>query len=196
MTQSFLHTSPYAHLLPSISSFPLHPITYIKDVLSVLKLNMDYETERANTSRQNKILDAQKRRLYRRAHGLENLDADEDQGIDVRGLVPWDDGLTNKERESGSGRETILTMADMVRLGMRPGESPLEFTKRLESDKARMTRIRTVGVEATLKEEAALTGKRLDDDLELIERENARLAQESEGPQPERRKRKLWLGIW
>ena len=50
--------------------------------------------------RAEKLLDTQKRRLYRRAHGLENLDVEEGQGVDVRGLVDWDDGLTNPEREA------------------------------------------------------------------------------------------------
>ena len=31
--------------------------------------------------------------------GMEDLDADEVSGVDVRGLVDWDDGLTKKERE-------------------------------------------------------------------------------------------------
>ncbi|ETI19630.1 hypothetical protein G647_09464 [Cladophialophora carrionii CBS 160.54] len=173
MTQSFVRTSPYAHLLPSLSSFPLHPIEYISETLSVLRLHIEYETQRTNESRQQKILDAQKRRLYRRAHGLEDLNADEDQGIDVRGLVPWDDGLTNKERTQG-GREIVLTGADMIKLGMQPGEHQIEFMKRLESQGDRLRRV---------KERGSLPGQDP--------------GQESQPQaQPEKRRRKLWLGIW
>lgn len=39
---------------------------------------------------------------------MENLERETDQGIDVRGLAPWDDGLTNPERRQG-GREERVT---------------------------------------------------------------------------------------
>ncbi|EXJ54168.1 hypothetical protein A1O7_09505 [Cladophialophora yegresii CBS 114405] len=204
MTQSFVRTSPYAHLLPSISSFPLHPIEYIRETLSVLRLHIEYETQRTNESRQQKILDAQKRRLYRRAHGLEDLNADEDQGIDVRGLVPWDDGLTNKERSQG-GREIVLTGADMMKLGMQPGEHQIEFMKRLEAqgDGSRLRMVKEKGVDAVLREEQEATRReraangtatRL-----AAEGESGQEQQHESQPQagqPEKRRRKLWLGIW
>lgn len=61
---------------------------------------MQYETERAAAKRGEAIQDAQKRRLYRRAHGMEDLEKEGvGEGIDVRGLVAWDDGLTRGERE-------------------------------------------------------------------------------------------------
>jgi hypothetical protein len=205
MTQSFVRTSPYAHLLPSLSSFPLHPIEYISETLSVLRLHIEYETQRTNESRQQKILDAQKRRLYRRAHGLEDLGADEDQGIDVRGLVPWDDGLTNKERTQG-GREIVLTGADMIKLGMQPGEHQIEFMKRLESQGERLRMVKEKGVDAVLREEqeaarrgrAAAAGE-LAAEGQSFGQDQAQLEQEHQPqpqPQPERRRGKLWLGIW
>ena len=130
LTQTFLKTSPYAHLLPPVSSLPFHPISYVRESLSVIKLHIDYTTAQANESRQQKILDAQKRRLYRRAHGMEDLNAAEEQGIDVRGLVPWDDGLTNAERERG-GREEVLTGRDVVAMGGQVGDDVNEFARRL-----------------------------------------------------------------
>ena len=36
---------------------------------------------------------------------MEDLERAEDQGIDIRGVVPWDDGLTNVERRNGGRRE-------------------------------------------------------------------------------------------
>ncbi|KIW58539.1 hypothetical protein PV05_03049 [Exophiala xenobiotica] len=131
LTQTFLKTSPYAHLLPPVSSLPFHPISYVRESLSVIKLHIDYTTAQANESRQQKILDAQKRRLYRRAHGMEDLNAAEEQGIDVRGLVPWDDGLTNAERERG-GREEVLTGRDVVAMGGQVGDDVNEFARRLK----------------------------------------------------------------
>ncbi|KAK5207112.1 hypothetical protein LTR47_008725 [Exophiala xenobiotica] len=131
LSQTFLKTSPYAHLIPPISSLPFHPITYIRESLSVIKLHIDYTTAQANESRQQKILDAQKRRLYRRAHGMEDLNAAEEQGIDVRGLVPWDDGLTNAERERG-GREEVMTGLKVVEMGGQVGDDVNEFARRLK----------------------------------------------------------------
>lgn len=46
---------------------------------------------------------------------MEDLDAEGEQGVDVRGLVPWDDGLTNKERREG-GRRDYRT-EQQVRMG-------------------------------------------------------------------------------
>ena len=57
--------------------------------------------------RAEKLLDTQKRRLYRRAHGMEDLNAEELQGVDVRGLVDWDDGLTNPQREALRQQQAI-----------------------------------------------------------------------------------------
>ncbi|RMD44587.1 hypothetical protein DV735_g498, partial [Chaetothyriales sp. CBS 134920] len=123
---TFTHTSPYAHLLPDASSFLWHPLRSIRECASVYKLDMDYRTAQAFESRQQNILDAQKRRLYRRAHGMEDLNAEYDQGVDVRGIAPWDDGLTKREREKGE--------ADWE----RKGDVPVGDVSRLrESDSAR-----------------------------------------------------------
>ncbi len=171
MTQTFVKTSPYAHLLPPLSSFALHPITSIRDALSVVRLHIDYTTQQTNESRQQKILDAQKRRLYRRAHGLEDLDAAEEQGIDVRGLVPWDDGLTNRERAQGGRRDERLTGADVLAMGGQVGDDPTEFARKLRAER-----------------EAA---------NETADQQQPQSpADPPAEQQPPRRKRKLWLGIW
>ena len=107
-TQSFIQTSPFAHLLPRVESLFWHPVTYIQDAWGVYKLHKEYEAQQVYAKRQSIIMDAQKRRLYRRAHGMEDLERESDQGIDVRGLAPWDDGLTNPERRQG-GREERVT---------------------------------------------------------------------------------------
>jgi hypothetical protein len=175
LTQTFVKTSPYAHLLPPLSSFPLHPITFVSDTLSVVRLHIDYTTQRTNESRQQKILDAQKRRLYRRAHGMEDLDAAEEQGIDVRGLVSWDDGLTNRERAAGGRRDERLTGADVLAMGGQVGDDVSEFARRLKAERE-------------AKEDAAAT-----------ETEAGRPQEPAVPPpaeQPPKRKRKLWLGIW
>lgn len=105
LTQTFLQTSPFAHLVPPIRSLPFHPFSYMSEWISVIKLHTAYRSELVQQKRNKDMLDTQKRRIYRRAHGMEDLDRAEDQGIDVRGVVPWDDGLTNVERANGGRRE-------------------------------------------------------------------------------------------
>lgn len=115
LTQSFLQTSPFAHLTPSISTLPTAPISFFREWFSVIRLHQEYKSQQTAESRKRGIADAQKRRLYRRAHGMEDLDK---EGIDVRGLVPWDDGLTNAERErmrsaaQEAGREAVDGQSD------------------------------------------------------------------------------------
>jgi len=167
LTQSFLKTSPFGHLMPPISSLVFHPFTYISEAASVIRLHMEYTTQQTAESRRQNILDAQKRRLYRRAHGMENLDAEEEQGIDVRGLVPWDDGLTNKERERGGRDIKAVTGKDVVEAGGNVGEDLDEFVAKQEQ--------RTGPVPEVVKSSA-------ESDIEPV-------------PQ-QKRKRKLWLGIW
>lgn len=100
-----MQTSPFGHLVPPISSLLFHPYNYIYEWLQVTKLHMLYRTDLVTVERNKNMLDTQKRRIYRRAHGMEDLTRAEDQGIDVRGIVPWDDGLTPVERANGGRRE-------------------------------------------------------------------------------------------
>ena len=122
LTQSFLLTSPFAHLIPPISSLPLHPIAYISEWLATIRLHVEYNSQKTAEKRREGILDVQKRRLYRRAHGMEDLDTEGEQGIDVRGLVPWDDGLTNKEREQGGRRRERRTGKQVLEEGGQVGD--------------------------------------------------------------------------
>lgn len=100
LLMNFKHTSPYGDLIPPLSIFPFHPIQYVSEWISTYRLHVDYTSAEAARARAEKLADVQKRRLYRRAHGLEDLDVEEGQGVDIRGLVDWDDGLTNPEREA------------------------------------------------------------------------------------------------
>jgi len=182
MTQTFLKTSPYAHLIPPIGTLPFHPINYIRESLSVIRLHIDYTTEQAEATRQRKILDAQKRRLYRRAHGMEDLNAEEDEGIDVRGIAPWDDGLTNRERAAG-GRDVVLTGRDVVAMGGQVGDDLGTFARGKGLEEKRM------GVEETQEAAAALEGAMATGAAETD-------ASSPPQEQQQQRKRKLYFGIW
>ena len=114
----------------------------------------------------------------------------------MRGLVSWDDGLTNKERERG-GRETILSGADMVRLGMEEGEDQLAFTRRLEGQGERLKLLKEKGVEFVIKKEAEEAARRGREAGEVVDAvEGGEGVEQARPVQQERRKRKLWLGIW
>ncbi|KPI43189.1 uncharacterized protein AB675_6866 [Cyphellophora attinorum] len=115
--QTFAATSPFGHLLPAWSTLPFHPLRFFSDFWTVYIMHMDYNTEQVEFARARNVLDAQKRRIYRRAHGMEDLDRDEDQGVDVRGIVPWDDGLTKKERAAGGIGANRIKMASVIDLG-------------------------------------------------------------------------------
>lgn len=190
LTQSFLLTSPFAHLVPPISSLPLHPINYVSEWVSTVRLHVDYNSQKTAESRREGILDAQKRRLFRRAHGMEDLDAEEDQGIDVRGLVPWDDGLTNKERREG-GRRERRTGKDVLQEGGQVGD-PLVRDGSPVAGPARLAKRNDgLGTGNAVIEgmKQAPEGSAEQQHAELKERFDEELV-------PRRKKVKRWFGIW
>lgn len=188
LTQTFLKTSPYAHLIPPISTLLFHPINYIRESLSVIRLHIDYTTEKTNASRQQKILDAQKRRLYRRAHGMEDLNAEEEEGIDVRGIVPWDDGLTNKERARG-GREERVTGLDVLKLGGNVGDDVDAFAKDLRDKKVQEGKDLIVVA-------AGAGGDGDGDGRAGVPHGSVGVGEGEMAPPQQQRKRKLFFGIW
>ena len=134
-------------------------------------MHMDYNTEQTMRRRQQNILDAQKQRLYRRAHGIEDMNAEEESGVDVRGLVPWDDGLTRKEREAGGRSRELETK--MIQ-GMVARDEDGEMKEVREDVR------RSYGMEKSVEVIVGEPGQ---------ERE--------EQPVQQQRKRKpKWLGIW
>lgn len=132
--------------------------------------------------RRQNILDAQKRRLYRRAHGMEDLTADEVSGPDVRGLVEWDDGLTGPERERGGQFKPEMIGANMMEMGARPGENLNQAYERRRAEEEVLQERRAVERERKKEEEAKAEEERL-----------VRIGAKKE----ERDRRpKLWFGIW
>lgn len=70
-TTTFKHSSPYAHLLPPWSALLSHPIDTVSQVVSVYKMHVQHTSLVAREHRQRRVEDAEKRRRYRVAHGLE-----------------------------------------------------------------------------------------------------------------------------
>ena len=149
----------------------------------MFRLHSDYNTQQVAERRRQGILDAQKRRLYRRAHGMEDLNADEVSGVDVRGLVEWDDGLTNKERERGGQYRGEMIGAAMQEMGQRPGEgfSELMERKRVED-----------GIARERKEEEKI--RKMEDEERAEEERLVRIGKKR--PDGEVPRRKVWFGIW
>ncbi|KKK13248.1 hypothetical protein P175DRAFT_0517814 [Aspergillus ochraceoroseus IBT 24754] len=75
---NFKRTSPFAHLLPPWSALLSHPIDTISQTLSVLRMHVQHTSMETREKRHRRIEDAEKRRQYRIAHGLEEPDAAEE----------------------------------------------------------------------------------------------------------------------
>ncbi|KAL4795229.1 hypothetical protein BDV19DRAFT_363379 [Aspergillus venezuelensis] len=70
-TTNFRATSPFAHLLPPWSGLLSHPIDTISQALSVFRMHVQHTSVETREKRQRRVEDAEKRRQFRVAHGLE-----------------------------------------------------------------------------------------------------------------------------
>lgn len=163
------------------------PLNYISELWSVHRLHIEYTTQRTAEHRQQKILDAQKQRLYRRAHGLEDLTAQEVSGPDVRGLVEWDDGLTGPQRERGGVYTGSMLGTSMQDMGIKPGETFSQLMERRRGEE--------------VDEAAGRTQRKIQEMEQEAREEEERLirigAKKAPAQQQEEKKRGgLYFGIW
>lgn len=114
---------------------------------------------------------------------MEDLEADEVSGPDVRGLVEWDDGLTKPERERGGQYKPEVIGANMMEMGQRPGEEFNALFERKRGEQAELAE-RRIRERAAKKEEAERAEE------ERLVRIGAKRGDE------EPRRRKVWFGIW
>ncbi|KAL2872804.1 uncharacterized protein BJX67DRAFT_19009 [Aspergillus lucknowensis] len=68
---NFKQSSPYAHLLPPWSGLLSHPIDTISQALSVFRMHVQHTSIETREKRLRRVEDAEKRRQFRVAHGLE-----------------------------------------------------------------------------------------------------------------------------
>jgi len=155
-------------------------------------------------------LDAQKRRIYRRAHGMEDLDRDEDQGVDVRGIVPWDDGLTKREREAGGIGANRIKMISAMKVDDRSRQAMEDVTrqKALQQDVTDMKdeifiRRREAELGLSREEDPAVAARKVAKHEEMLSERDLRTAGWNSGqhaeevrPEQQQKRRKLWFGIW
>ena len=69
---NFNRTSPFAHLIPPANTFLAHPFDWISQFIQVFKLHTQRISEETAERRRKRVEDVQKRKQYRRAHGLDN----------------------------------------------------------------------------------------------------------------------------
>ncbi|KAK5168330.1 uncharacterized protein LTR77_006899 [Saxophila tyrrhenica] len=67
----FIHTTPYADLLPPRSMFLVHPWSFLGRYAEVYRMHVDYISAQTAERRRQKVEDVRKRGEFRRAHGLE-----------------------------------------------------------------------------------------------------------------------------
>ncbi|KAJ5089778.1 hypothetical protein N7532_008462 [Penicillium argentinense] len=70
-TTNFKASSPFAHLLPSWSGLLTAPFDTISQALHVYRMDVQHNSMRVREQRHRRVEDAEKRRQYRLAHGLE-----------------------------------------------------------------------------------------------------------------------------
>lgn len=116
---------------------------------------------------------------------MEDLTADEVSGPDVKGLVEWDDGLTNRERERGGVYRSEMMGVQMQEMGQRPGESYAELVERKRGEQTQMAQRREEDRVRKAEEAARAEEERL-----------VRIGARRPEDQQERPRRKVWLGIW
>jgi hypothetical protein len=81
-TTNFKASSPFAHLLPPWSGLFTSPFETISQALSVYRMHVQHESMRVREKRHARIEDAEKRRQYRVAHGLEEPAEEKEAGDD------------------------------------------------------------------------------------------------------------------
>lgn len=70
--QNFRHTSPFAEMLPAGSEYLSHPIDSFGQLIEVIRLTENYQSEITAEKRKRKVDDVAKRNAYRQAHGITN----------------------------------------------------------------------------------------------------------------------------
>ncbi|KAJ5856084.1 uncharacterized protein N7529_010028 [Penicillium soppii] len=76
-TTNFKATSPFAHLLPPWSGLLTSPFGTISQAFSVWRMHVQHNSMRVREQRHRRVEDAEKRKQYRIAHGLEEAEKNE-----------------------------------------------------------------------------------------------------------------------
>lgn len=86
-TTNFKATSPFAHLLPPWSGLLTSPFGTISQAFSVWRMHVQHNSMRVREQRHRRVEDAEKRKQYRIAHGLEDAEKPADGEVDSQSPV-------------------------------------------------------------------------------------------------------------
>ncbi|KAL4879134.1 hypothetical protein BJY04DRAFT_102940 [Aspergillus karnatakaensis] len=106
-TTNFKATSPFAHLLPPWSALFSHPIDTISQALSVYRMHVQHNSVETRERRLRRVEDAEKRRQYRVAHGLEEPSENDKKESGVAGPEVDVQSPIAVEAQGGSGEEYV-----------------------------------------------------------------------------------------
>ncbi|CRG91861.1 hypothetical protein PISL3812_08915 [Talaromyces islandicus] len=120
--ENFKRTSPFAHLMPGWSGLLSHPINTISQAISVWKMHVQHNSVLAREKRHKRIEDAEKRRQYRVAHGLEA------PAVADTGSAPVEDD------QSPVAAGATETMVEPVKMGAE-AEAPREEYREFSGEK-------------------------------------------------------------
>ncbi|PWY72097.1 hypothetical protein BO83DRAFT_379087 [Aspergillus eucalypticola CBS 122712] len=108
-TTNFKHSSPFAHLLPPWSALLSHPIDTVRQAISVFRMHVQHNSIETREKRRRRVDDAEKRRQYRVAHGLEEPNEKDVAGADGKGEVAVDDqSPVAKEQQSEDDKNVYV----------------------------------------------------------------------------------------
>ena len=82
--ENFKRTSPFADLIPSGSDFASHPFQSMKLLVEVFRLNTAHRSREVAEKRTREVDDVEKRRKFRRAHGMQTHTG-------IAGWLGWND---------------------------------------------------------------------------------------------------------
>jgi len=69
--ENFKRTSPFADLVPGVGDFATHPLQSAKLLIEVFRLSTAHKSREVAEKRTRAVDDVEKRRMYRRAHGMD-----------------------------------------------------------------------------------------------------------------------------
>lgn len=112
-TENFKRTSPFAHLLPPWSGLLSHPIDTIAQALNVYRMHVEHESQLTRERRHRRVEDAEKRRQFRIAHGLEepekngSTDVEDDQSPVAKDVDASSSSSSSSPSSSPQGSESL-----------------------------------------------------------------------------------------
>ncbi|GCB18816.1 hypothetical protein AAWM_01701 [Aspergillus awamori] len=107
-TTNFKHSSPFAHLLPPWSALLSHPIDTVRQAISVFRMHVQHNSIETREKRRRRVDDAEKRRQYRVAHGLEEPNEKDLAGADGKEVAVDDQSPVAKEQQGEDDKNVYV----------------------------------------------------------------------------------------